>query len=179
LPITSGERDLRGNFGLAAKLSEFPAAHVNPPHPQPSPSNTTSKHGDYNESSDHSDDVDVPQGQGIHHPGHAPHRHPQCNPCFRKPSQREQIVAAQRTFFNTGATRPISFRKEQMRKLYYLIQDNIDELAAALKADLGKPMQELMAAELGIMMTDVLNVVENVYPHPFTAQFYSFCESKC
>ena len=66
-----------------------------------------------------------------------------------------------------------------MRKLYYLIQDNIDELAAALKADLGKPMQELMAAELGIMMTDVLNVVENVYPHPFTAQFYSFCESKC
>lgn len=73
-----------------------------------------------------------------------------------------QIIAAQRAFFNTGATRPISFRKEQMRKLYYLIKDNIGELAEALKLDLGKPMQETMAAELGMAMTDIVNVVENV-----------------
>ena len=57
-----------------------------------------------------------------------------------------------------------------MRKLYYLVKDNIDELAVALKADLGKPMQEIMASELGITMTDVLNVVENVL-----SQSYYFC----
>jgi acyl-CoA reductase-like NAD-dependent aldehyde dehydrogenase len=53
-----------------------------------------------------------------------------------------------------------------MRKLYYLIKDNIDEFAQALKLDLGKPLQEAMAAELGMTMTDILNVFENVFPPP-------------
>ena len=60
-----------------------------------------------------------------------------------------------------------------MRKLYYLIKDNIDELAKALKLDLGKPLQEAMAAELGMTMTDILNVFENVTPPP------NLCASEC
>jgi len=59
-----------------------------------------------------------------------------------------------------------------MRKLYYLIKDNIDELAKALKLDLGKPLQEAMAAELGMTMTDILNVFENVTPP-------NLCASEC
>lgn len=49
-----------------------------------------------------------------------------------------------------------------MRKLFYLISDNIHELADALHADIGKPLQEAMAAELGLTMQDVVNVVKNV-----------------
>jgi len=62
-----------------------------------------------------------------------------------------------------------------MRKLYYLIKDNIDELAKALKLDLGKPLQEAMAAELGMTMTDILNVFENVSPHLLP----NLCASEC
>jgi len=59
-----------------------------------------------------------------------------------------------------------------MRKLYYLIKDNIDEFAQALKLDLGKPLQEAMAAELGMTMTDILNVFENVTPLPPSRPIY-------
>jgi aldehyde dehydrogenase (NAD+) len=73
-----------------------------------------------------------------------------------------QIVAKQRAFFDTGATRPIPFRKEQMRKLYYLVEDNSDELVNALRADLGKPLQESLTGELGMLLQDIINTVENV-----------------
>jgi acyl-CoA reductase-like NAD-dependent aldehyde dehydrogenase len=49
-----------------------------------------------------------------------------------------------------------------MRKLFYLINDHIQELAEALHADIGKPLQEAMGAELGMTLQDIINVVENV-----------------
>ena len=75
-----------------------------------------------------------------------------------------QIVSTQRAYFNTGATRPLSFRKEQLRKLYYLISDHNTELAAALSSDLGKPLQEAQGAEITMTMQDIINVVKNVLP---------------
>lgn len=50
-----------------------------------------------------------------------------------------------------------------MRKLFYLVKDHTQELADALHADVGKPLQEAMAAELGMTLTDIINVVENVF----------------
>jgi len=50
-----------------------------------------------------------------------------------------------------------------MRKLFYLVNDHIQELAKALHADVGKPLQEAMAAELGMTLQDIINVVENVF----------------
>ena len=49
-----------------------------------------------------------------------------------------------------------------MRKLYYLVEDNIDELADALKADIGKPLQESLSMELRLIQQDIVNVVKNV-----------------
>jgi hypothetical protein len=73
-----------------------------------------------------------------------------------------QIVAKQRAFFATGATHPLSFRKEQMRRLYYLVDDNQDAFLEALTADLAKPPQEAIVAELGLTLQDIVNVVKNV-----------------
>ena len=67
-----------------------------------------------------------------------------------------------RSFYDTGATRPLSFRKEQMRKLYYLVADHTEEFVQALDADVGKPRQEALAAELGLILQDIINVVKNV-----------------
>lgn len=74
-----------------------------------------------------------------------------------------QIVAKQRTFFATGATRPLPFRKEQMRKLYYLVEDNQDGFLEALAADLAKPAQEAIVAELGLTLQDILHVIKNAF----------------
>ena len=77
-----------------------------------------------------------------------------------------KIVAKQRSFYNTGATRPIPFRKEQLRKLFYLINDHTQELADALHSDLRKPLQEAMGAEIGMTIQDVLHVIKHVTPSP-------------
>jgi aldehyde dehydrogenase (NAD+) len=73
-----------------------------------------------------------------------------------------QIVSKQREYYNTGATRSLSFRKEQMRKLYYLVSDHTEEIGAALSSDLGKPLQEALGAELTMTLQDIINTVKNV-----------------
>ena len=73
-------------------------------------------------------------------------------------------MAKQRTFYNTGVTRPIPFRKEQLRKLFYLVYDHTKELTEALHADIGKPPQEALGAEIGMTIQDILNVIKNVAP---------------
>ena len=49
-----------------------------------------------------------------------------------------------------------------MRKLYYLVADHTEEFVQALDADVGKPRQEALAAELGLILQDIINVVKNV-----------------
>lgn len=49
-----------------------------------------------------------------------------------------------------------------MRKLYYLVEDNSDEFIKALREDLGKPLQESLTGELGMLLQDIINTVENV-----------------
>ena len=48
----------------------------------------------------------------------------------------EQIVAEQRKFFKTGATRCLNFRKEQLKKMRQMIDTNRDKIAQAIFQDL-------------------------------------------
>jgi beta-apo-4'-carotenal oxygenase len=64
--------------------------------------------------------------------------------------------------FATLKTYPLSFREEQLRKLYWGIRDNEQGLVQALKADIGKPQTESMAAEIGWLLGDILYVLENL-----------------
>jgi hypothetical protein len=64
-------------------------------------------------------------------------------------------------FFATGATRPLSFRKDQMCKLYYLIDDNQDAFLEVVAADFAKPLQEVVA-EFGLTLQDIVHVSKNV-----------------
>lgn len=43
-----------------------------------------------------------------------------------------------------------------------MISDNLDQLAAALDTDLGKPLQEAHGQEVIMTLQDTINVVKNV-----------------
>ena len=60
------------------------------------------------------------------------------------------IVIKQREYFNSGATLPVKFRKEALRKLYISVQKHESEIQAALKADLGKSSFESYMCESGM-----------------------------
>ncbi len=52
------------------------------------------------------------------------------------------VLASQRQYFATGMTKPIGFRKQQLKKLKSAIAIRQDKILEALKEDLGKPNLE-------------------------------------
>ena len=56
------------------------------------------------------------------------------------------LVAGLRTTFDSGRTRPLSWRRTQLEALLRFVKENGDALVAALQADLGKPELEAWAA---------------------------------
>jgi len=59
------------------------------------------------------------------------------------------VVQRQRRFFETGATRPLAFRMEQLQRLRQAVLDRRDRITAAITADLGRPYFEAYAFEVG------------------------------
>ncbi|KAF9654393.1 ALDH-like protein [Thelephora ganbajun] len=53
-----------------------------------------------------------------------------------------------RTTYNDGITFPLEYRRKQPRQLALLVQDNSEQLYAALQADLNKPKFEAVVTEL-------------------------------
>jgi aldehyde dehydrogenase (NAD+) len=58
-------------------------------------------------------------------------------------------VAGLRTAFDSGRTRPLAWREQQLRGIEKLIVERGEELLVALQADLGKPAIEAWAADIG------------------------------
>ena len=52
------------------------------------------------------------------------------------------LLKQQRQFFQSGATRPLSFRLDQLQRLKTAIVSAQDDILAAAKADLGRPAYE-------------------------------------
>ena len=65
----------------------------------------------------------------------------------------EQILTAQRSYFQSGVTLPVCFRIEMLKKLRAAIQKYETEIAQALKADLGKSEYESYMCEVGLVVT--------------------------
>src|SRR5688572_12044068 len=70
-------------------------------------------------------------------------------------SRIDAIVAAQRTFFASGATLPRAFREEQLRKLLDAVISRERELSEALFADLRKSDVEAWATEIGFSTAEI------------------------
>jgi aldehyde dehydrogenase (NAD+) len=61
------------------------------------------------------------------------------------------LVARQRAFFASGATRPAAFRREALRRLLRALETREEAFFAALTQDLRKPRFEAFASEIGFV----------------------------
>jgi len=72
------------------------------------------------------------------------------------------LVNKQRQFFNTGKTKDVEFRIQQLKKLRQIIADNETAIVAALKADLNKSPMEAFATEFGFMLADIDHTLKDI-----------------
>ena len=72
------------------------------------------------------------------------------------------LLENQRAYYRSGATLPVSFRIAQLRKLYAAVQSHEADIAAALKADLGKSPYESFMCETGLVLSEIHHMIRNV-----------------
>ncbi len=72
------------------------------------------------------------------------------------------LILRQRQHFQTGATRPLAFRQEQLRRLQSAIEAREAEILEALHADLRKPAHEAYTSEIGFVLSDIRHAVRHL-----------------
>lgn len=92
----------------------------------------------------------------------------------------DKIYKELTTAFESGRTKSIDFRKQQLLRFAYMLRDNVDRIIDAIYEDIGKPKQEAVAADVATILGDTLwahNHIEDwvkpepVEKHPVDAAF--------
>lgn len=80
----------------------------------------------------------------------------------------ERLLQEQRAYFDSGATRSLAFRKEQLKKLKQAISTNEKKVVEALYRDLHKSEFEAFATEIGILYDSITLALKNLeeWMHP-------------
>ncbi len=73
-----------------------------------------------------------------------------------------QLLSAQRSYFATGATLPVSFRREMLDRLYNAILSHRSRIEQALKSDLGKSDYEGYLCEIGMTLTEITYLKKHI-----------------
>jgi aldehyde dehydrogenase (NAD+) len=73
-----------------------------------------------------------------------------------------QLVHRQRAFFDTGATRPLDWRRAQLRKLHDALLLHEPALSAALGADLRKSSHEAYTSEFGLVLSEIRHALRHL-----------------
>ncbi|MFD3548648.1 aldehyde dehydrogenase family protein [Streptomyces sp. NPDC058655] len=77
-------------------------------------------------------------------------------------AQPADVVARLRATFATGRTKPLSWRTAQLDALRTLLTERGDELAAALRADLGKSRAEAYRTEIDFTVREIDHTLEHL-----------------
>ncbi len=72
------------------------------------------------------------------------------------------VVASARRAYQSGRTRPLSWRRETLLRLRQLVVAHEEALLNSLAADFGKPRLEAWAAEVGFVLSDIDHVLANL-----------------
>ncbi len=72
------------------------------------------------------------------------------------------LLNEQKEYFAKGETLDLSFRINALKKLYAIIEKYEDEIAAALKADLGKSLQEGYMCETGLTKSEISHMLRHI-----------------
>ncbi|MDX3732863.1 aldehyde dehydrogenase family protein [Streptomyces caniscabiei] len=78
------------------------------------------------------------------------------------PEQPADIVARLRATFRTGRTRPVEWRTGQLRRLRAMLTERGADLAAALKADLGKSSTEAYRTEIDFTVREIDHTLDHL-----------------
>jgi acyl-CoA reductase-like NAD-dependent aldehyde dehydrogenase len=73
-----------------------------------------------------------------------------------------EIFNAQQNFFETGTTRSLVFRTEQLRALKSRIKSKENQISEALKADLHKSPFEAYATEIGFILEEINHTISHL-----------------
>src|SRR5438132_1334405 len=72
-----------------------------------------------------------------------------------------EVLEKQRQFFDSGATRSLSFRIEQLKKLKILVETSENEIIAALNKDLARPQIEAFG-EIVFVIQEINLAIQNL-----------------
>ena len=73
----------------------------------------------------------------------------------------EEILESQRKYFQSGATLPVSFRIEMLKKLRSAVQKYEAEICQALTTDLGKSDYEGFMCEVGLVLSELSYMIRH------------------
>ena len=74
----------------------------------------------------------------------------------------DHILKSQSKFFQSGATLPVSFRIEMLKKLRDAVKKYEGEITEALKADLGKSASESYMCEIGMVLSEITYMLRHI-----------------
>jgi len=74
----------------------------------------------------------------------------------------KRLVEEQRAFFDSGATRSLSFRRGRLERLRDVIRANREEMARAAWEDLRKPPFETFASETAMLLAEIDYALKNL-----------------
>ena len=74
----------------------------------------------------------------------------------------QAIIKKQKIYFRTGATLPLQFRIDALKKLQSYIRQNEKEITDALTADLGKSALEGFMCEVGLVLSEISYMLKNI-----------------
>ena len=71
------------------------------------------------------------------------------------------LLEKQRAYYRSGATVPVSFRMEHLKKLYAAVKKYQNEINDALSSDLGKSHYEGFMCESGLVLTEISYLIKH------------------
>ena len=74
----------------------------------------------------------------------------------------EIVVQTLRKSFNSNATKSLKWRQDNLNALLRLVDENTNELCAALKKDLNKHAQETITMELSVIKNGIIYALNNL-----------------
>ena len=73
----------------------------------------------------------------------------------------QSLLEKQRVYYRSGATIPVKFRVDQLKKLYETVKKYQNEINDALKSDLGKSHYEGFMCESGLVLTEISYMIKH------------------
>ncbi|KAJ5249219.1 hypothetical protein N7468_000670 [Penicillium chermesinum] len=81
---------------------------------------------------------------------------------FSTAAEFDQAYHTVQDTFASGATKDKGWRRQQLKRTWWMIEDNRDRLCAALYTDLHRHRQESIIADIGMLQKDILHTLQNL-----------------